>query len=513
MAYESCTALLERNHLKVGRITRLKTKKEKDETIAGMRPSSGEVERGTVVELDVYERWTDVPRIEGHAEVRASSAIKGAGLIISQRKQVFHPELPKDKAIGIEGGAAELKSGSEVVLLLSKGVRMVALPSIVGKPSSEARRNLNAAGLDLGSVSERVTTEYGENGIVMSTNPSSGPVPEGSTVDVVVSVAGARIPDFGGLSYENARNRLKELGFERIDKKEEYAANRVAGNIIRSEPGSKNLVALDKHVRLIVCKALDPKIKISGGLEMVLIQPGTFSMGSPSSEPGRDDDERQHTVRITKPFYMAATEVTNNQFCAFLNDRGNTKEGGEYWLDISDEDCRIEKHGGRFRPESGYGDHPVVEVAWYGARAFCDWTGCRLPTEAEWEYACRAGTSTAFCNGGISEPAGRDPNLDKIGWYHRNSGGKTHPVGRKEPNGWGLYDMHGNVWEWCLDWYATYPTGAVTDPTGPGGGSDRVSRGGGWDNNARNCRSAYRFRDTPGYTYFGLGFRLVRSAF
>ena len=513
MACESGAALLERNHLKAGRVTKLRTKKEKDETIAAIRPASGEVARGTAVELDVYELWTDVPRIEGLSEVHASSLIKDAGLIISQKEQAFHPEVPKGRAIGIEGGAVELKSGSEVVLLLSKGVRMVALPSIVGKPASEARSTLNVAGLELDSVSKKVTTEYGDDGIVMSTNPSSGPVPEGSTVDVVVSISGARIPDLAGLSYEDARNRLKELGFERIDKKAEYEANRAAGNVIRSEPGSPNLVAFDKRIRLIVCKTLVPKIKTSSALEMVLIQPGTFSMGSPPSEPGRDDDERQHTVRITKPFYMAATEVTNNQFCAFLNEQGNKKEGDEYWLDISDDDCRIEKHGGRFRSESGYGDHPVVEVTWYGARAFCDWTGCRLPTEAEWEYACRAGASTAFYNGGISEPTGRDPNLEKIGWYNKNSGGKMHPVGRKEPNVWGLYDMHGNVWEWCWDWYdKNYPGGTVTDPDSPAGGSCRVLRGGGWRSSAGRCRSASRPGRSPGLSSSSLGFRLVRSA-
>jgi len=136
----------------------------------------------------------------------------------------------------------------------------------------------------------------------------------------------------------------------------------------------------------------------------------------------------------------------------------------------------------------------------------------RLPTEAEWEYACRAGSNTAFANGGITETGcGHDPNLDAMGWYCGNSGSKTHPVAQKKPNAWGLYDMHGNVWEWCQDWYGDYPRGHVTDPAGPSSGSLRVNRGGGWSSNAGFCRSAFRDCYSPGFRYGYLGFRLART--
>ncbi len=124
----------------------------------------------------------------------------------------------------------------------------------------------------------------------------------------------------------------------------------------------------------------------------------------------------------------------------------------------------------------------------------------RLPTEAEWEYACRAGTTSATYG-----------NLDDVAWYENNSGKETHPVGQKQPNAWGLYDMLGNVWEWCQDWYGGYPDGDVIDPVGPSSGSRRVIRGGSWYHFARDVRAARRILDAPGYRNNDLGFRLARS--
>jgi formylglycine-generating enzyme required for sulfatase activity len=155
------------------------------------------------------------------------------------------------------------------------------------------------------------------------------------------------------------------------------------------------------------------------------------------------------------------------------------------------------------------GDHITgATVTWDQAA-----NGYRLLTEAEWEYACRATSTTAFCNGGITYPYNclpLDPNLDQVGWYCGNADGQTHDVGGKTSNTWGLKDMHGNVWEWCWDWYGVYPTGPVTDPTGPGTGSDRVIRGGAWDNSALYPRSAFRGGLDHGYN--DLGLRLSRTA-
>ena len=138
--------------------------------------------------------------------------------------------------------------------------------------------------------------------------------------------------------------------------------------------------------------------------------------------------------------------------------------------------------------------------------------GYRLPTESEWEYACRAGSTTAFYNGGITRLiCNIDPNLDQIGWYCGNASAKTHEVAEKLPNAWGLYDMSGNVEEWCWDWYGVYP-GTETDPVGPDSGAWRVKRGGSWNGSAQGCRSATRDRAGPGYSIQYLGFRPARSA-
>ena len=139
--------------------------------------------------------------------------------------------------------------------------------------------------------------------------------------------------------------------------------------------------------------------------------------------------------------------------------------------------------------------------------------GYRLPTEAEWEFACRAGSGTAFCNGEITELWCEDePNLAQVGWYCANAAGETQPVKGKEPNAWGLHDMHGNVWEWCWDFYDIYPAGSAEDPAGAAFGLARVFRGGSWTNNARLCRSAYRYRYIPEFKHNTIGFRVCMTA-
>jgi formylglycine-generating enzyme required for sulfatase activity len=219
-------------------------------------------------------------------------------------------------------------------------------------------------------------------------------------------------------------------------------------------------------------------------LELVLIPAGKFLMGSPENEKGRNEDETQHEVSITKPFYMGKCEVTQEQYEAVMGNNPSRFKGAK---------------------------NPVEQVTWNDAQEFCrklsQKTGktVRLPTEAEWEYACRAGTKTRFYSGD------NDSDLDGVAWYGPNSGGKTNPVGGKKPNAWGLYDMHGNVWEWCQDWYGSYPKESVQDPEGPGNGGSRVVRGGAWSNNPGYCRSAGRSGSHPDDRGINFGFRVVRS--
>jgi formylglycine-generating enzyme required for sulfatase activity len=220
------------------------------------------------------------------------------------------------------------------------------------------------------------------------------------------------------------------------------------------------------------------------GMKFVYIKPGSFMMGSPSGESGRDNDEKQHRVTLTKGFYMQTTEVTQGQWKAVMGSNpSHFKNSGD--------------------------DRPVEQVSWNDVQEFIrklnQKTGknYRLPTEAEWEYACRAGSTTRFCFGDS------DSSLGSYAWYSSNSGSKSHTVAQKQPNAWGLYDMHGNVWEWCQDWYGNYSTSSVTDPTGASSGSRRVYRGGGWSYYAWYCRSADRNSFSPDNRNGSLGFRLA----
>jgi len=229
------------------------------------------------------------------------------------------------------------------------------------------------------------------------------------------------------------------------------------------------------------------------GMTFKLIPAGTFMMGSPTDEPGRDDNEVLHEVTLTKSFYIQTTEVTQGQWKAAMGSNPS------YFSDCGD-DCPVEQVS--FDDVQAF----IAEMNKLGEGTY------RLPTEAEWEYAARAGSTTAFANGNITDEDYIDPNLDVIGWYYWNADFKTHPVAQRQPNAWGLFDMHGNVTEWCEDWYGDYPAGPVTDPKGPDWSIysyERVIRSGCYKSFAWACRSANRNGLRPEGRSKVDGFRLV----
>ncbi|MBN2490022.1 MAG: formylglycine-generating enzyme family protein [Planctomycetes bacterium] len=250
-----------------------------------------------------------------------------------------------------------------------------------------------------------------------------------------------------------------------------------------------------RHEPPVVAEEKVLHVDLGGGvvMEFVRIEPGTFLMGSPEDEDGRYENEGPQTrVAITKPFYLGKYELTQAEWTAMMGGNPSAFQKGAYRLE-----------------QAPWGRCPVEQVSWDDCQEFIKRLNdrfqgrrvFRLPTEAEWEYACRAGTTGA-----------RYGELDGVAWYTGNSGSSTHRVGEKKGNAWGVHDMLGNVWEWCGDWYGDYPARPVTDPPGPSSGSYRVFRGGSWDNDAGNCRTAVRNGFGPGYGDSGLGLRLATSA-
>ena len=235
------------------------------------------------------------------------------------------------------------------------------------------------------------------------------------------------------------------------------------------------------------------------GMVMVYVPAGAFEMGSTE---GDSDEQPVHTVALDG-FWIDQTEVTNAQFATFLNQKGNQTEGSVTWLDLENEHCLIERVGREYRLKSGYSDHPVIEVSWYGAAAYCTWAGARLPTEAEWEYAARGPNNLIYPWGDSS------PNNTFLN-YNMNVG-DTATVG-SYPNGasWcGALDIAGNVWEWVADWHGDYPSGLQVSPTGPSSGQYRVLRGGSYPYDQRDARAANRSYTWPRIRDNIVGFRCV----
>ncbi|MBU1569154.1 MAG: formylglycine-generating enzyme family protein, partial [Proteobacteria bacterium] len=303
----------------------------------------------------------------------------------------------------------------------------------------------------------------------------------GSTMTLAKKLLGEKV--------EQPETTESKQGTVTVDEPEQKTTNSIGMTKVERPAATESKLAVAAKP-----SELEPKITNSIGMTFVYIKPGTFMMGSPAGELGRDSDETQHQVTLTRGFYMQTTEVTQGQWQSIMGSNPS------YFKDCG-------------------GDCPVEKVSWNDAQEFIrrlnqkeGGNNYRLPTEAEWEYAARAGSEAAFSGGGITKTdCAHDPVLNALGWYCGNADKKTHPVAQKNSNSWGLYDMHGNVWEWVQDWKGDYQSGYVTDPTGPSSGSYRVDRGGSWIDDARYCRSADRNEFTPADRDSYLGFRLSRT--
>lgn len=258
-------------------------------------------------------------------------------------------------------------------------------------------------------------------------------------------------------------------------------------------------------------------------IEWVDIPAGTFTMGSPLNESSRRQDEAQYQVKLSE-FKISKYEITVKQFKEFVDATGyvtdaelkNGYDGSVVWsgkyIPVAGVNWKCDTRG-NLRQTAEY-NHPVLFVSWADATAFAEWMNCRLPTEAEWEYVCRAGTKTPFCTG--DSLTYYEKYFDVKMSFNTDTGAKyfgfTLPVGTMPPNQWGVCDMHGNVSEWCRDWYGNYPTALQDNPKGPVTGEYRVYRGGAWLSPEEGCRSAVRSYDDPIQLRTNwIGFRIVTT--
>ncbi|MGD0092955.1 MAG: SUMF1/EgtB/PvdO family nonheme iron enzyme, partial [Planctomycetota bacterium] len=271
-------------------------------------------------------------------------------------------------------------------------------------------------------------------------------------------------------------------------------------------------------------------LDLGGGvkMDMLLVPAGEFVMGSNDGPP---EEKPVHNVKVSKPFYIGKYHVTVAQFRAFADGTKYRTEAekcgkGQTWKDGGwKEVAGVNWQTPGFPQEDNF---PACVITWNDAQEFCKWATERtagvspalekaggtpavrkwtvcLPTEAQWEYACRAGTTTRYNSGD------KDSDLEQEGWFNNNSGRHTNACGLKKPNAWGLYDMHGNVWQWVQDFFNDkyYTESPLLDPKGPANGAERVLRGGAWDDRPDNCRASRRHRDIPGGRYTSRGFRLA----
>ena len=354
--------------------------------------------------------------------------------------------------------------------------------------------------------------------------------PDGADVYVDGKKVGVTPYMLEKISFGQHRVELQKAGYEKSVKvvvinPEELENTQLAKVVLVKDPNYKEQQVAVTSVAPAI--PTTPTTSSSGNrtftvngvsFEMIAVKGGTFTMGA-TSEQGSDaksDEKPTHSVTLSD-YYIGKFEVTVAQFREFINETNYRtdadKDGSTYIWNGSSWEKRNGVNwkcdaSGKMRG-SWEDNYPVIHVSWNDAKAYCEWlsrkTGqsFRLPTEAEWEYAARGGNkSRGYKYSGSN-------SIDDVAWYTSNSGSKTHQVGTKSPNELGVYDMSGNVWEWCQDWYGDYSSGSQYNPTGPSSGSYRVDRGGSWRSSAEGCRVSNRDYYTPDNRDYNLGFRVV----
>lgn len=493
--------------LVVGTVTQAYSETVPSGRVISQNPVAGTiVSLGSAVALVVSQGREPgtVPNVVGLPQASAQTIIVASRLTVGAVTNAYSETVPSGSVISQNPTAGTVvPAGSAVSMVVSLGPEPGTVPNIVGMTRSSAESAITAAGLTVGTVTEAYSDTVAV-GRVISQDPTAGSlVASGSAVAFVVSLGPepVTVPDVVGMSQSAAESAITTAGLTVGDVTTGSSDTVPAGDVISQDPAAGTQQLPGTAIDLLVSSGPDNQetVELPGGISLLLmwIPDGSFQMGRYSGEQSSSvTEDPQHTVTFADGFWMSACEITKEQWTAVM---GTTPWDGElYVLDEA--------------------DSPAVYVSWTDAQAFVaalnTLTGetYRLPSEAEWEYACRAGTSTRFYWG--DDPTYTD--IDDYAWWDGNAYGAgryyAHIVGLKLPNVWGLYDMSGNVMEWCQDWWHDDYTGAPTDGSAwlSGGDTYRIARGGHWHVAASSCRSASRTAGNPTDKLSRIGFRVCK---
>ncbi len=425
-------------------------------------PNTGEV-------LETPEQKIAKLEVMSFSEKLVTCRPTGEFVIQLQVGDVIRPVQPRTSVAVLpfmNGGGEPVQSGVEISDAMTNAMANLGVPTL------ERARTVEILGEQLRQLS---------------------PVYDGGDASRVGKLLGAATLVTGRLIENTENKRMSKLSLRLLDVRTGTILKSVELELTSSKLklSRVSLFNLPNMPSASTAASVAGKTRVeenSLGMKFVLLPAGEFIMGSPESEREPRPEETQHSVTLTLPFQLGMHEVTQAQYESVMGANPSNFTGP---------------------------NNPVEQVSWDDAMEFCRRLSelpkeaaagykYRLPTEAEWEYACRAGAVTAYSFGNDAS------NLSEYAWFERNSRGTTHQVGQKKANSWGLYDMHGNVWEWCLDWKGNVPSGAVTDPQGPPSGTERSDRGGSWSDSPIYLRSAIRGYIPPDARVHSLGFRVLR---
>jgi formylglycine-generating enzyme len=448
-----------------------------------------------------------IPEVVGMQYNEASSLLKENGLASRRGEKIKTYDERQDKvAAQYPKAQSEVKKGTELRLDVYDLWRK--LPDVSGYTLADAKSVLASADIKITPSTNSFHPKIAK-GRVIEIKGSPQELPTGSSVTLVISqgIEMSDLPDLRNITLNQAKSKLETAGFKLGNTITIESSHEQAGLVVSSNPKAGNHPKGSKiDLSLSLGKSLLPDLKgktqsqteqilgdhtSSEGIKMSYVEGGSFNNGTSG-------------VTVSS-FYIGKYEVTQEQYekvmgknpSSFKNSGKNAPVEQVSWYDAVEFCNKLSNKEGLQKCYSGSGNSIK-----------CDFSknGYRLPTEAEWEYAAKGGSkSKGYKYSGSN-------NLDEVGWYGDNSGGKTHSVGGKKSNELGIYDMSGNVWEWCWDWYGSYSSNPQTDPRGPSSGSGRVNRGGCWFSIASRCRAAYRIDFSPGRSDNDLGFRLARSS-